>query len=68
MPDLDLGPDDGSPAPWEGLKGDAQAIVSAQILRLERFMTHVRGWSVATITRAWGVSSRGVIAAGAGGF
>src|SRR5205809_7803215 len=28
----------------------------------------VRGWSVATMTRACGVSSRGVIVAGAGGF
>src|SRR5712691_11694552 len=28
----------------------------------------VRGWSVATMTRAWGVSSRCAIAAGAGGF
>ena len=28
----------------------------------------VRGWSVATKTRACGVSSRGVIAAGAGAF
>src|SRR5262245_37250632 len=33
-----------------------------------RAIDGVRGWSVATITRACGVSSRSVIAAGAGGF
>jgi hypothetical protein len=48
VPVLDLGPDDGSSAPWEALRGDAQAIVSAQIQRLERTMISAHGWDVST--------------------